>query len=57
MIGRKEILRKLDNDGVIKFGNNHKFKVKCYGKVTNVKFTMNQVAYVEGLKHNLISVS
>lgn len=42
---------------MVKFGNNNKFKVKGYGKVTNGKFTVNQVAYVEGLQHNLISIS
>ena len=59
MIGRKDNLRdfqKLDNDGVVKF-DNKKCKVKGYDKVTNRKFTVNRVAYVEGLKHNLISVS
>nr|KAJ0223056.1 hypothetical protein LSAT_V11C200087080 [Lactuca sativa] len=50
-------LRKLENAGVVKFGNNHKCKVKGYGKVMNGKFTVNRVAYVDGLHHNLISVS
>ncbi|XP_052621689.1 uncharacterized protein LOC128127279 [Lactuca sativa] len=52
MTGKKEILRdfrSLDNAGVVKFGNNHKCQVKGYGKVTNGKFTVNRVAYVEGL--------
>ena len=49
--------RSLENVGVVKFGNNQKSKVKGYGKVMNGKFTINQVTYVEGLQHNLISVS
>ena len=60
MTGRKENLRdyrSLENAGVVKFGNNHKCQVKGYGKVTNGQFTVNRVAYVEGLQHNLISVS
>ena len=59
MTGRKENLgdyRSLDNAAVVKFGNNHKCYVKGYGKVTNGKFTVNMVPYVEGLQHNLISV-
>ena len=58
MTRRKENLRdfqKLDNVGVVNFGNN-KCKVKGYGKVTSGKFIVNWVACVEGLKHNLISV-
>ena len=60
MTGRKENLRdyrSLENAGVVKFGNNHKCQVKGYGKVTNGNFTVNRVAYVEGLQHNLISIS
>lgn len=60
MTGKKENLRdfrSLENRGVVKFGNNHKCKVKGYGKITNDTFTVNQVAFVEGLQHNLISVS
>ena len=55
MTGRKDNLRdvrSLENAVVVKFGNNHKCQVKGYGKVTNGQFTMNCVAYVEGLKHN-----
>lgn len=58
--GRKKVLsdfRKLEHEGVVKFGNNYKCKVKVYGKVTNGKFRVNIVAYGEVLKHNLISVS
>ena len=57
MTGRKENLRDYrswENDGEVKFGNNQKCNIKGYGKVTNGKFTVNRVAYVEGLKHNLL---
>ncbi|XP_023747456.1 uncharacterized protein LOC111895607 [Lactuca sativa] len=60
MAGRKENLRgfrKLVNVEAVTFGNHHKCKVKGYGKVMNGKFTVNRVAYVEVLKHILISVS
>ena len=60
MTGRKENLRdyqSLENAGVVKFGNNHKCKVKVHGKVMSEKFIVNRVAYVKGLKHNLISVT
>lgn len=60
MTGRKENYRdfhKLENVGVCKFGNNHKCNVKGYRNATNGKFMVNQVADVEELKHNLISVS
>ncbi|XP_023752546.1 uncharacterized protein LOC111900907 [Lactuca sativa] len=60
MTGKKENLRdfrSLKNAGVVKFGNNQKCQVKGYGKITNGQFTVNRVAYVEGLQHNLISVS
>ncbi|KAL4579910.1 hypothetical protein LXL04_016080 [Taraxacum kok-saghyz] len=32
-------------------------EIKGYGQITNGEFTIKRVAYVEGLKHNLISVS
>ncbi|KAL4564910.1 hypothetical protein LXL04_028986 [Taraxacum kok-saghyz] len=60
MTGRKEQLRdfrNLKDGGRVKFGNNHTAEIKGYGKITNGEFTINRVAYVEGLKHNLISVS
>jgi len=39
------------------FGNNQMATMKGYGKITNGKITVKKVAYVMGLKHNLISVS
>ncbi|XP_052622677.1 uncharacterized protein LOC111903599 [Lactuca sativa] len=60
MTGKKENLkdfRSLKNAGVVKFGNNQKCQAKGYGKITNGQSTVNRVAYVKGLQHNLISVS
>ena len=60
MIGRKEQFRdfrKLKDGGRVKFGNNHTAEINGYGQITNGEFTIKRVAYVEGLKHNLISVS
>ncbi|KAL4578457.1 hypothetical protein LXL04_014580 [Taraxacum kok-saghyz] len=49
--------RELQGVGYVKFGNNELAEIKGYGKITNGDFTINKVAFVEGLKHNLISVS
>ena len=60
MTGRKEELREyrsLANGGNVKFGNNSFGTIKGYGMITNGDFTIRKVAYVEGLQHNLISVS
>ena len=60
MTGRKEELREfrsLQNGGNVKFGNNSYGTIKGYGMITNGDFTIRKVAYVEGLQHNLISVS
>ena len=42
---------------MMRFGNKNKCNVKGYSEVTNGKFTVNRVAYVEGLQHKLINVS
>ena len=60
MTGKLEYLkdfRGLQGAGYVKFGNNDLAEIKGYGKITNGDFTINKVAYVEGLKHNLITVS
>ncbi|KAI3700035.1 hypothetical protein L2E82_44649 [Cichorium intybus] len=31
--------------------------IRSYGKITNGQFTINRVAFVKGLKHNLVSIS
>ncbi|XP_052621871.1 uncharacterized protein LOC128127439 [Lactuca sativa] len=40
----------------VTFGNNMKAKIKGYGNITNGNFTIKKVAFVDDLKHNLISV-
>ncbi|KAJ9541984.1 hypothetical protein OSB04_028490 [Centaurea solstitialis] len=41
----------------VAFGGNQKGKIKGYGMIVKGEITVNQVSYVDGLKHNLISVS
>ncbi|KAI3510498.1 hypothetical protein L1887_17545 [Cichorium endivia] len=60
MTGRKEELREyrsLRNGGKIRYGNNVTGEIKGYGMITNGELSIRKVAYVEGLQHNLISVS
>ncbi|KAI3780804.1 hypothetical protein L2E82_10795 [Cichorium intybus] len=42
--------------GYVTFGNDANDIIKGYGVLTNGNFTIQKVAYVLGLKHNLISV-
>ena len=60
MTGRKDYLRdyrNLTNAGKVKYGNNETGDIKGYGMITNGDISIRKVAYVEGLQHNLISVS
>ena len=60
MTGRKEELREfrsLEDGGCVKYGNKSYGTIKGYGMITNGDFSIRKVAYVEGLQHNLISVS
>nr|KAJ0205473.1 hypothetical protein LSAT_V11C500256020 [Lactuca sativa] len=41
----------------VTFGNNMKGEVMGHGNISNKNFTVKRVAYVDGLKHNLISVT
>ncbi|KAJ9557784.1 hypothetical protein OSB04_012398 [Centaurea solstitialis] len=41
----------------VAFGGNQKGKIKGYGIIVKGEITVNQVSYVDSLKHNLISVS
>lgn len=43
--------------GNVKFGNNKRATNKGYRKFTNGNFEITRVTYIEGLKHNLTSVS
>ena len=60
MTGRKEELREfrsLKDGGCVKYSNKSYGTIKGYGMITNGDFIIRKVAYVEGLQHNLISVS
>ncbi|KAI3503844.1 hypothetical protein L1887_32298 [Cichorium endivia] len=59
MTGKKEYLRdyRTLDAGNVRFGNNDTRPIRGYGKITNCQFTINRVAFVEGLKHNLVSIS
>ncbi|KAL7596937.1 hypothetical protein Lser_V15G31429 [Lactuca serriola] len=60
IIGRREELREfksLKDGDRVKFGNNATGEMKGYRIITNGEFSIWKVAYVEGLQHNLISVS
>ena len=39
------------------FGDNNSGKTRGYGAIGNKSITVKKVAYVEGLKHNLLSIS
>ena len=60
MTGRLDFLRdyKLCADGgYVTFGNDANGIIRGYGILTNRNFTIQKVAFVAGLKHNLISVA
>ncbi|KAI3494495.1 hypothetical protein L1887_40743 [Cichorium endivia] len=59
MTGRLEFLRdyrEVNFGGYVTFENDANGIIKGYGVLTNGNFTIQKVAYVLGLKHNLISV-
>ena len=60
MMGRKEELREfraLKHGGRVNFENHSLGEIKGYGIIINGEFSIRKVAYVEGLQHNLVSVS
>ncbi|XP_023755002.1 uncharacterized protein LOC111903469 [Lactuca sativa] len=60
MTGWREKLREfraLKDGACVKYGNNSFGTITVYGMITNREFSIYKVAYVEGLHHNLISVS
>ncbi|KAJ9545037.1 hypothetical protein OSB04_024744 [Centaurea solstitialis] len=58
MTGTLELLSSyLQQGGYVAFGGNQKGKIKDYGMIVKGEVRMNQISYVDGLKHNLISVS
>ena len=59
MTGRLDYLRDfkpIKQGGFVTFGNDENGTIMGYGILTNGEFTVRRVAYVHGLKHNLISV-
>ncbi|KAJ9541657.1 hypothetical protein OSB04_028163 [Centaurea solstitialis] len=59
MTGTLELLSSyLQQEGSsVAFRGNQKGKIKGYGMIVKGEVRMNQVSYVDGLKHNLITVS
>ncbi|KAJ9547376.1 hypothetical protein OSB04_019919 [Centaurea solstitialis] len=59
MTGTLELLSHYVNKegSSVAFGSNQIGKIKGYGIIVKGEITVNQVSYVDGLKHNLISVS
>ncbi|KAI3739575.1 hypothetical protein L2E82_29984 [Cichorium intybus] len=58
MTGRFEFLRdyhEVSSRGYATFRNDANGTIKGYGVLTNANFTIQRVAYVLGLKHNLVS--
>ncbi|KAJ9545259.1 hypothetical protein OSB04_024966 [Centaurea solstitialis] len=58
MTGRKELLAnfKQKYGGNVQFGNKLSAPIMGYGDILHHKITINKVAYVEGLSHNLLSI-
>ncbi|KAI3523763.1 hypothetical protein L1887_02147 [Cichorium endivia] len=59
MTGRLEFLRdyrEVSFGGYVTFGNDANGIIKGYGVLTNGNFTIQKVAYVLGLIHNLVSI-
>ena len=59
MTGRKSLLSdyKEEEGPSVTFGGNGKGYTRGYGSISNGAIKFERVAYVEGLKHNLLSVS
>ena len=60
MIGNKELVydyEEKQGGGSMTFGDDRKGQIKGYGVIVKRDVDINQVTYVNGLKHNLISVS
>ena len=59
MIGKKTVLSNYHEEKrpSVTFGENGKGQTRGFGTLTNGVTTFRRVAYVEGLKHNLLSIS
>ncbi|KAI3692839.1 hypothetical protein L6452_32663 [Arctium lappa] len=59
MTGNKELLSsfKAKSGGTVTFGDNKQGQIKGYGELSRGNVSVSKIAYVDGLKHNLISIS
>ena len=59
MTGNKSVLSDYHEEKgpSVTFGGNGKGQTRGFGTLTNGVTTFRRVAYVEGLKHNLLSIS
>ncbi|KAI3684879.1 hypothetical protein L6452_34106 [Arctium lappa] len=59
MTGNKSLLLNFvkEKGPTVTFGDNSRGSTKGYGTLSNGSITFNKVAYVEGLMHNLLSIS
>ncbi|KAJ9566681.1 hypothetical protein OSB04_002647 [Centaurea solstitialis] len=59
MTGTQELLSSYVNKegSFVTFGGNKQGRIKGYGMIVKGEISVNQVSYVDGLKHNLINVS
>ncbi|GAV77733.1 gag_pre-integrs domain-containing protein, partial [Cephalotus follicularis] len=59
MTGDKSLFVKYEpkEGGEVTFGDNAKGKIKGVGSIGNLKTSIHNVLFVDGLKHNLLSIS
>ncbi|GAV80929.1 hypothetical protein CFOL_v3_24388, partial [Cephalotus follicularis] len=59
MTGDKSIFVNFESKegGDVTFGDNAKGKIKGFGSIGNNQTSIHNVLYVDGLKHNLLSIS
>ncbi|GAV68908.1 hypothetical protein CFOL_v3_12411, partial [Cephalotus follicularis] len=59
MTGNKSLFVKYEpkEGGEVTFGDNAKGKIKGVGSIGNLKTSIQNVLFVDGLKHNLLSIS
>ncbi|GAV73942.1 hypothetical protein CFOL_v3_17425 [Cephalotus follicularis] len=58
MTGDKSLFVKYESKegGDVTFGDNAKWKIKGFGSIGNNKTSIHNVLFVDGLKHNLLSI-
>ncbi|GAV69117.1 gag_pre-integrs domain-containing protein [Cephalotus follicularis] len=59
MIGDKRLFVNFESKegGDVTFGDNAKRKIKAFGSICNNHTSIHNVLFVDGLKHNLLSIS